>query len=293
MRSSLRKILKGSIGRLAGVSRVLEYRFRSKMVVVAFHRVNDVLTDDDMTHSSANFQEYCEFFRSHFEVVPLSEQVAACNSGADLGGTLAITLDDGYLDNFDIAAPILRKLSLPATFFVITGFIGTQRGAPWDRDLVRQPGWMDWAQLRTLSSQGFEIGSHTHSHLDLGTADAASVRADLEMSKRQMEEQLGTPARLFAFPFGGRNNISDASRELVREAGFSCCLGCFGGANDLDTGPFHLNRISMAVGFDTPDQFGFDMVFGRGSCVAAPPLEPARTPLSTATADAQQSGRAP
>jgi len=276
VKTPIRRRIKGSIGRFAATSRVLEQRFRSKMVIVTFHRVSDALPGDRMTHSSSRFQEYCDFFREHFKVVPLSEQVAGRSGVNDLGGTLSITLDDGYRDNFEVAAPILRKLNLPATFFVITGFIGTQTAAPWDRQLVRQPGWMDWNQLRSLASEGFEIGSHTDSHLDLGVASAGAVRADLAVSRRKLEEQLDRPAQLFAYPFGGRQNISEVSRELVRETGFSCCLACYGGPNDLTTSPFDLTRISMAEGFGTPQEFAFDMFFGRGTCVAEPMMTGAR-----------------
>jgi len=224
MTTTVRKKIKETIGRVAGMTRVLERRFRSKMIIVAFHRVSDALPEDGMTHSSSKFEEYCEFFRKHFKVIPLSMQVAGRAAVSELGGTLSITLDDGYRDNFETAAPILRKLNLPATFFVTTGFIGSQTVAPWDRHLVRQPGWMDWDQVRNLTSQGFEIGCHTDSHIDLGTTDAETVRAELAVSKQKLQDQLGRPARLFAYPFGGRDNISERSLELVREAGFSCWL---------------------------------------------------------------------
>lgn len=270
MKTPIARKIKGTIGRFAATSRLLEHHFRSKMVIVTFHRVSDVLPEDGMTHSSSKFEDYCEFFRHHFKVVPLSEQVAGCSGANDLGGTLSITLDDGYRDNYEVAAPILRKLNLPATFFVVTGFIGTQKVAPWDRELVRQPGWMDWDQLRSLAAEGFEIGSHTESHLDLGTADAESARADLRTSRRKLEEQLDRPAPLFAYPFGARKNLSEVSREVIREMGFSCCLACYGGPNALATSPFNLTRISIAQGFETPDQFAFDMFFGRGTCVAEP-----------------------
>ena len=264
----MKKKIKEAVGRLAGLTGFLEHRFRSKIVIVMFHRVDDASPDNHLVHSSSKFEEYCEFFRKHFRVVPLSEQVAACNAGnaADLGGTLSITLDDGYRDNFEVAAPILRRLNLPATFFVVTGFVGTQTVAPWDRHLLRQPGWMDWDQLRTLASQGFEIGCHSDSHLDLGTADPVTVRADLQLSKRKLEEQLGRPAQLFAYPFGGPDNISDVSLKLVRETGFRCCLSAYGGANALSANPFNLKRIVIARGFETANQFAFDMVFGRGPC---------------------------
>jgi hypothetical protein len=83
------------------------------------------------------------------------------------------------------------------------------------------------------------------------------------MSKHKLHEQLGKPVQLFAYPFGGRANISERSRELVREAGFTCCAACFGGANAATANPFNLNRIVIGQGFVTPDQFGLDLLIGR------------------------------
>lgn len=263
MTTPIRKRIKAAIGRFAGWSGALSWRYRTKMISVAFHRINDAIPEDGLTHDSAKFEAYCEFFRTHFRVVPLSEQVAGCSAGKDMGGTLSITFDDGYRDNYEVAAPILRKLNLPATFFVTTGFIGTQTITPWDHDLVQQPGWMDWEQVRSLISQGFEIGCHTASHIDLGTADDGTARLELETSKRKLHEELGRPVLLFAYPFGGRKNISERSLKLVREAGFICCVSCFGGVNTSTVSPFELKRIPIARGFGDPDQFGFDLAFGR------------------------------
>ena len=68
------------------------------------------------------------------------------------------------------------------------------------------------------------------------------------MSKRKLHEQLGRPVRLFAYPFGGRNNITERSLELVRQAGFVCCVSCFGGVNAPTASPFDLHRIVLVKG---------------------------------------------
>jgi peptidoglycan/xylan/chitin deacetylase (PgdA/CDA1 family) len=193
----------------------------------------------------------------------LSEQAAGCQAGRDLGGTLSITFDDGYLNNFEEAAPILKRAGLPATFFVTTGFIGSQTVAPWDSQLPRQPGWMNWDHVRALTRMGFEIGNHTVTHLNMGTADAESVRRELAISSGKLADELGTPSRLFAYPFGGRMHITKDALHIVREAGFSCCVSSCGGLNGVTPDPFNLNRISIAGWFRTPDQFGFEFVTGK------------------------------
>ena len=251
------------LGRAAGLTGLYSRRFRSTMTIVAFHRVNDGQAEDGLTCSSANFMAFCKFFRRHFRVLSLAEQVAGCHAGRDMGGTLSITFDDGYLDNFTVAAPILKALGLPATFFITSGFIATGTVAPWDTDLTVPAGWMTWDHVRALVSQGFEIGSHTDTHIDMGTAGVETVRAELETSKRKILAETGVAVRLFAYPFGGREHLSERSRELVREAGFACCASCHGGVNPPVADPYALNRIGIAEWFDTPDQFGFELFTNR------------------------------
>jgi len=259
-----RKRVKTILGRVAGFSGADARAFSSTMVITAFHRVNDELAGDGLTCNARKFEAFCRFFRKHARVVSLTEQVAACREGRDMSGTVSITLDDGYRDNFEIAAPILRALQLPATFFVTSGFIGSEVIAPWDARLQRQPGWMSWDQVRALVAQGFEIGSHTDTHVDLGRADSETVRRELAVSKQKISRELGSDVQLFAYPFGGRENISEHARELVRESGFSCCVASYGGVNATGASPYHLQRIPVdAVWFTSPDQFGFEFVLGR------------------------------
>ena len=263
LRISTRKKIKGVLGRAAEAAGLYAHQFRSKMLVVVFHRVNDRMVEDGITSGSLRFEEFCRFFMEHFRVVSLAEQIAGCREGRNMGGTLSITFDDGYRDNFEVAAPILRRLGLPATFFVTTAFIGTDLAPPWDRHLPEQPGWMDWDQIRLLRDLGFAIGAHTDSHVDLGSADPGLVRAELAACCQKLERELGTRPRLFAYPFGGRKNISPTSLHLIREAGFECCLSACGGTNPPIADPFQLNRINVNEWFATPHQLGFELVARR------------------------------
>jgi peptidoglycan/xylan/chitin deacetylase (PgdA/CDA1 family) len=230
------------------------------MTIVTFHRVTDELPADDVTCGSAKFKAFCDFFRRYFDVVPLSEQIAGRRSNRNMGGTLSITFDDGYLDNIEVAAPILRELQLPATFFVTTGFIGTRFVPPWDKHLPIQSGWMNWDNVRSLASQGFEIGSHTDSHLNMATEEPGVILADLRRSMSTLERELGVRPQLFAYPFGGREHITTHARGLVREAGFTCCASCWGGLNTADADLYTLNRIGIGEWFAIPHQLGFELV---------------------------------
>jgi peptidoglycan/xylan/chitin deacetylase (PgdA/CDA1 family) len=263
MATDIRKAIKTAAGALAAATGVYRRGFRSKMIIIAFHRVNDELAADGLTCSSAKFDAFCRFFRDHFRVVSFAEQVAGCAKGVDMGGTLSITFDDGYLDNYSVAAPILRNHGLPATFFITTGFVNSNCIPAWDKDLPIQPGWMTWDNVRSLAQQGFDIGCHTDTHLDMALSDAETVRAELAISKQKLQRELGRPVDLFVYPFGGPEQISVRSLELVKQAGFVSCASCHGGANSAAADPYRLKRIGIANWYATPHQFGIELLMGK------------------------------
>jgi peptidoglycan/xylan/chitin deacetylase (PgdA/CDA1 family) len=232
-------------------------------IVVAFHRVNDTIPEDSLTRSSRDFDRFCRFFKANYDVISLDEFIRRLSSGASLAGALAITFDDGYLDNYEVAAPILYRLGLPSTFFVVTQFLGTNVVPWWDASLVRQPGWMTWDQVRSLRDQGFDIGAHTQTHVDLGQVNGAEAEREICGSREDLKTMLGVPPRHFAYPYGGIKNILEANRERTRSGGFASCVSCHGGTAPPGTDPFRLRRIPLTTWFRTPEQFAFEVSTSR------------------------------
>jgi peptidoglycan/xylan/chitin deacetylase (PgdA/CDA1 family) len=236
---------------------------RNSAVVVTFHRVQDTEEPDGLTVSVGLFETYCRFFKRHFNVVSLAHLVDKLERGDKLNRELAITFDDGYQDNFEHAAPVLERLGLPATFFIVSQWIGSEVVPWWDRqEGVRYP-WMTWDQVQSLHNRGFEFGAHTRTHVDLGAVTEIEAREEIVGGRRELEERLGAPVELFAYPYGRLANLADVNRRLIRGAGFRCCCSCFGGVIDGGTDPFHLRRVPITSGFPSPLQFGFEVVLGR------------------------------
>jgi peptidoglycan/xylan/chitin deacetylase (PgdA/CDA1 family) len=95
-----------------------------RLSVLAYHRVlpeRDPLLSD--VPSAAEFEHRMRWVKANFDVLPLGEAVRALREGRLPRRALCITFDDGYADNSSIALPILKRLGLPATFFVATGFL--------------------------------------------------------------------------------------------------------------------------------------------------------------------------
>jgi peptidoglycan/xylan/chitin deacetylase (PgdA/CDA1 family) len=242
---------------------------RDAAVIVAFHRVQETVDPEDgLTVGVDLFERHCRFFRDHFRVVPLREIVGKLERGEALNRELAITFDDGYRDNFEQAAPILERLSLPATFFVVTQWMGTDSVAWWDEARGARHPWMTWGQVRELHRRGFDVGPHTRTHADLGTISGAQARDEILGARRDLESQLGARADLFAYPYGRADQISEANRDLVKAAGFRCCCSSVGGVNSTGRSPFDLQRVPISLWHRSPQQLGFEVALGRSSLTA-------------------------
>jgi peptidoglycan/xylan/chitin deacetylase (PgdA/CDA1 family) len=89
-----------------------------------------------MVVTAPTFDRQLAFFKEHFDIIPLSSLLANGNAhGPSVRPRCVITFDDGWRDNYDVAFPILRHHDVPATIFVTTDFIGTDR-AFWHTELI-------------------------------------------------------------------------------------------------------------------------------------------------------------
>lgn len=148
--------------------------------------------------------------------------------------TVVLTFDDGFASLFVHAWPILQDVQVPATVFVVTGYVDTQSPMPFDfwgmRHHASTPpeAWrsLTWDECRVMERSGLvEIGAHTHWHRDLRD-DPAAFEADLAQCFDALQTHLGRTHPLFAFPFGdpALGYVNDRLIAVVRQAGAPCAL---------------------------------------------------------------------
>jgi len=251
------------VGSVMSGSGLMHRNLRQTGVIVAYHRVNDRTAGDALTRSTRDYESFGRFFRDYFDVVSLGDFVGRLAAGRSVEGLLSITHDDGYLDNYQHAAPILQKLGLPGTFFVSTHFLESDTVPWWDQEVTEPLGWMSWDQVREMQAMGFEIGSHTCTHADLGAVDAEVARHELVQSRLELERELSHPIDLFAYPYGGVKNMTDANLALVKEAGYRCSVSCCGGVVRDGDDPFRLLRIPISAWYTSPMQLAMELGLGR------------------------------
>ena len=141
-----------------------------------------------------------------------------------------ISFDDGWETQFEYALPSLERYHYPATFFVVTNYIG-------------RPGFISWPQLQTLLTDGMKIGSHSRSHPRLNRIrDSAKLWDQIYTSKTILESQLETPVEEFAYPYGLYNAKAAAA---VRQAGYRAGRGCCSGIAHTSTDVFTLKAVMV------------------------------------------------
>jgi glycosyltransferase involved in cell wall biosynthesis/peptidoglycan/xylan/chitin deacetylase (PgdA/CDA1 family) len=220
---------------------------RGRLTVVTYHQVQDP-ADDGSSVGTAAFREQMRFLKANYRVVPLADAVKALSVVGGSERLVAITFDDGYLDNAMAAAPILGSLELPATFFVSTDMIGSDRPFPHDVARGRLPqAHMTWNDVRSLARQGFDIGSHTCSHADLGAISLEQAQRELRVSRERLEEELERPIKLFSFPYGRKRNMRPDTMSAARSEYEVCCSG-YGGHNTAPANPGNIRRVVISSG---------------------------------------------
>lgn len=179
--------------------------------VLMYHYVDDEPPPagpyaDGLTVRTPDFVEELEYLTENgYQAVRLSDVYLAMAGGKELPAkSVALTFDDGGLDNYTVAFPLLKEYGFTATFFVITKTVG--------RD-----GQMSWEQLQEMVSAGMSVQSHSVSHPDLRGVSDERLQSELVDSRRAITEAVGEPGYAFCYPSGA---CDERVVEAVESAGY-------------------------------------------------------------------------
>jgi peptidoglycan/xylan/chitin deacetylase (PgdA/CDA1 family) len=214
--------------------------------VLMYHRVTDLTPREarsplmrDLTVSPADFEGQIAYLKENgFTFLTASQVHKAIMAGRALPEkAVAITLDDGYKDNFEKAFPILQKYGACATVFMVTN----------NFDMPERLSWQDAFAMRD-GGVGFE--SHTVSHPDLTALANDQLDYELGESKRILERGLGAPVTSVAYPSGEYN---DLVVERTRIAGYEAGWKKGGGPVEPGAELYLLPRIRVHGRTDMTD----------------------------------------
>jgi peptidoglycan/xylan/chitin deacetylase (PgdA/CDA1 family) len=133
---------------------------------------------------------------------------------------VVVMLDDGWLSQYTTALPILQSMGINASFSIYPQAMDGQ----W-------PGFMSWTQVEDLAKQGYDVESHTYSHMDLDNVSTTQLNRELVESK-QILQQHGIQAGALIYPYG--NSITNSTiKQAAKDAGYLVARGTENGAVDL------------------------------------------------------------
>jgi peptidoglycan/xylan/chitin deacetylase (PgdA/CDA1 family) len=209
-----------------------------RVPILMYHRVDRIASGASpqlasLTVTPASFARQMGWLaRNGFHAITQRELYDALVRGAPLPTRpVMITFDDGYADVYRDALPVLERLGLHATAYVIT-----------DRISTRLHRFLTWGELRALEAGGVEIGSHTHSHADLTSLDDAGVLDELMRSRRLLERHLGHPVQWLAYPAG---RVDPRVERIARRAGYVLAVATVPGLTQSPSDPLRLERLRV------------------------------------------------
>ena len=145
---------------------------------------------------------------------------------------LSITFDDGYLDTYKIAAPLLIENNVPFTIFIITGFIKNKK-----------KGYMNESMLKELSNNPLvTIGSHTVNHHQLTQINDKLIFDELNYSKSYLENLLGKKIEMLSYPHGKFNK---KIKQKVFDSGYKLAFSSKFGVNKDNEDRLALSRSEI------------------------------------------------
>ena len=185
-----------------------------KVLVLNYHMVNRMFIS--LAIDPEDFDWQMKYLVDHgYHTISPDELYAFLEGKGTLPDRpVLITFDDGYVDNYTNAYPILKKYNLKATIFIVTGFVSERKG------------YLTWDQLREMEQHGITAQSHTVTHAPLPELSDERIREELIVSKQQAEAELGHPIEFIAYPTGAHDlHIVGIAKKAGYKGGFTVKYG--------------------------------------------------------------------
>lgn len=203
--------------------------------ILMYHRVTPEknLPDMQITVPVQNFIDQMQWLKlDGWKVISLSDAIEQLQQKQLVESKqIVITFDDGFLDNFTQAYPILRAFDYRATIFLVSSRIG------------KDPDFLTPWQIQAMHKNGIEFGAHTLTHPDLHRISGNQAWKEIYQSRSELEKMLKIPIRTFAYPSGRFNQIHQA---IVRYAGYDAALTVAPGGVRPGDDLFSLQRTEIA-----------------------------------------------
>jgi peptidoglycan/xylan/chitin deacetylase (PgdA/CDA1 family) len=174
---------------------------------------------------------------------------AMLNKTALPGRAILLTFDDGFLDFFTYAQPLLKQYGFSALVFLVADQVG--RSNSWDTAYGEELPLMNWDHIRQLQVEGIQFGSHSATHHPLTSLSVADIVQEGARSRTILQRELGTSIHAFAYPYGDFDPVVE---HLIGACGYTSGFSCRSGHSKLQDSLLALPRIEV-MGSDNLQEF--------------------------------------
>jgi len=188
----------------------------------------------DLSVSPQSFREQMQWLKdSGYTTISLYDLIYALNIGWPPlpNRPIIITFDDGYVDNYENAFPVLRELGFTGSFFILTDV--TDRA---------QPGYMTWDMLKEMHAAGMDIEVHGREHIDYSGRDYDWLVYHLLGPLQTIEANLGERPRFLAYTSG---RYDELVIQVAQEFEYWGGLTTINGSLQTKAAPFEMPRIRI------------------------------------------------
>lgn len=209
-----------------------------RVPILMYHYIGNNPKPEDKARDSISlgpdrFEEQIKYLKDQgYATISLDTLYPALKNQITLPNkTIILTFDDGYMDFYYNAYPILSKYGMKATVFIPTA-------------LMNQGYYLTWDQIKEMSASGLiTFGAHGVNHNHLPTLPAQGLDFELNESKRVLQEKLGIPINFFAYPYG---SINSRVIEATKKAGFLGAVGTWASKIQSEGTIYNMPRIRVS-----------------------------------------------
>ena len=223
--------------------------------VVMYHRVINKSENEGIhgTYIYENiFREHMKYLKdNNFSVITFEDlnNIGWRNRFDKNKKYIIITFDDGYVDNYELAFPILKEFNFKATIFLM----GESTYNEWDvkADGEKSFPLMSVEMIKEMQDYGIEFGAHTFNHPKLNKLSNDEIKHQIVDVKKPLEEKIGREIITFAYPYG---ILNDYAKKMVEEAGYTFGVATDSGSVCLSDDLYQIRRIAI---FPNTNLFSF------------------------------------
>lgn len=220
---------------------VVPVGFCQRVPVIFYHHIEPMDQAKAEGHASLTvdsgiFTQQMAYLSSQGYTSYSAEQLvdALLSHTALVGKPIVVTIDDGYSDTYQFAYPAAKQYGIKLSVMIPTG-------------LLENPGYMSWSNLKDMVGSGTVFAyDHTWSHYSLPRGSLDKETYEIMTAKKQLEDHLGNPNLVFAYPYGASNSLTVS---ILQTNGFKGAYTTIPGSLQCDGFIYglHRNRIGNAA----------------------------------------------